>query len=898
MSRAKIVGIHGGRAMSGNTEVGPLPAPLISLRDEMKLKLKSLLQNLFDNADDALFAMADKAGSNGDQTVYFDAMRELRLQKKIVATELIRSVIKSYNELGHFRSKEKFGEADLDGLSDWDNVSLVQNDDLELNVAIEGMVSRLRNGAESHLSDIKARIESLMPGLNLNPDQIPLSPEMLCESFSEGCNVLDVGIQVRLIVFKLFEKYVLSEIPKLYIASNQSLVQQGVLPNLKAKKVSLKRSTIPVDTNRRPQDSAEAPLNGVPNVTTRHENGLTGLGETVSAETGGFLADESLENVPVLNADQCLAGGQFESIRELMHPQTAENKVPVPQSVTNYTQSELVSALSGFQQKQLARPADYASNGVIDYKMLLNASLPKQVDQAKKANYSELDSDVINLVSMLFEFILDDRQLQPMMKALISRLQIPILKVALLDRNFFDRGGHPARKLLNEIASAAIGWNEKPEGKPDRLKDKIETTIQSILEGFDNDQLMFTDLLAEFTKFMDLELRRGQLVEQRTKDSERGKAANDVAKQEVQTVLKSSLKDKKVPSCVVELLNEAWSRLMVLRYLKEGKDSEAWQSSCDLVTDVIWTVLPENIVKESNASGEAGGLLLRKIPTVMSQLRLGLKEISFDNFKADALFKALESEHIKAIQYLQKSERERAGTKDLSPVVSVDAISSAPSAPSQTVIETVKDDTAKLDTEKTASVSTAPVTLENTLTEVSDLNADDIVKQQDEYISDFMRETQEMENDFKHFQALSKSQRREESGSHVAPESNILNQPLIESSDAVEGGSEAGGEQAASYAGADEIAPFEEQVLRFTTGCWFEFKSEDKPERCKLAAIIKATGKYIFVNRSGVKVAEKTKSGLALELKRGSVQVLNDGLLFDRALESVIDSLRGRGDET
>ena len=220
--------------------------------------------------------------------------------------------------------------------------------------------------------------------------------------------------------------------------------------------------------------------------------------------------------------------------------------------------------------------------------MLLSASLPKQTTPSK---YSEVDADVINLVSMLFEFILDDRQLQPIMKALISRLQIPILKVALLDRGFFDRGGHPARKLLNEIASAAIGWNEKSGGKTDRLKDKIEKTVESILTDFDNDQSTFTTLLEDFTKFMDLELRRGQLVEQRTKDSERGKAANDVAKKTVQQVLDAAVQGRDLPSCVTELLDEAWSRLMVLRFLKEGDQSNAWLSACDLVKAVSYTHL-------------------------------------------------------------------------------------------------------------------------------------------------------------------------------------------------------------------------------------------------------------------------------------------------------------------
>ena len=97
-----------------------------------------------------------------------------------------------------------------------------------------------------------------------------------------------------------------------------------------------------------------------------------------------------------------------------------------------------------------------------------------------------------------------------------------------------------------------------------------------------------------------------------------------------------------------------------------------------------------------------------------------------------------------------------------------------------------------------------------------------------------------------------------------------------------------------SQAVIDESDPFVQQVNRLVVGCWFEFSNDARPERCKLAAIIKATGKYIFVNRSGVKVAEKTRMGLAVEMRRGGVQMLNDGLLFDRALESVIGSLRGK----
>ncbi len=62
--------------------------------------------------------------------------------------------------------------------------------------------------------------------------------------------------------------------------------------------------------------------------------------------------------------------------------------------------------------------------------------------------------------------------------------------------------------------------------------------------------------------------------------------------------------------------------------------------------------------------------------------------------------------------------------------------------------------------------------------------------------------------------------------------------------------------------------------------------------RCRLAAFIRPTGKYIFVNRNGMKVAEKTQQELAQALQRGHVRPLDNSMLFDRALETVVSSLR------
>ena len=81
-------------------------------------------------------------------------------------------------------------------------------------------------------------------------------------------------------------------------------------------------------------------------------------------------------------------------------------------------------------------------------------------------------------------------------------------------------------------------------------------------------------------------------------------------------------------------------------------------------------------------------------------------------------------------------------------------------------------------------------------------------------------------------------------------------------------------------------------------GSWFELKQADSSSvvRCKLSAIIRATGRYIFVNRHGMKVLDKNRNGLALAFKQGELRMLDDALLFDRALESVVSNLRSMKD--
>jgi hypothetical protein len=84
-----------------------------------------------------------------------------------------------------------------------------------------------------------------------------------------------------------------------------------------------------------------------------------------------------------------------------------------------------------------------------------------------------------------------------------------------------------------------------------------------------------------------------------------------------------------------------------------------------------------------------------------------------------------------------------------------------------------------------------------------------------------------------------------------------------------------------------------EQVGKLREGSWVELaQASGELLRCKLSAIVEPGGRYVFVNRRGMKVAERSRRGLAVELKRGTLTVLEESQVFDRALQAVIGNLR------
>jgi hypothetical protein len=730
-----------------NSPLARLPVVLLQVRDKAAQQLKDALQELFDNADDTLFEMADRAHNNTEQNSFFEAMRDLRLKRKSIERAFLDKFYEAFLRIGQYQ----IAEPTIPTTVSFDKLALVHNDDLEKTVAVDAMVTKVLSRDGVALEQLTTRLNHLITQ-PLTVETNPMGPALLCDFFLQAGRSLGVGIKVKLIILKLFEKYVLSDADHLYAEANQLLIATGVLPELKA--LPARRST----------DRAARPSR-----------------ERISDQ----FADPGLAQA----ADKLDQGVQevFSALQELLlqvrgnlvsrHDPSAEAR-PI-------SSQDLLRLLSHMQQ--YVPPADAPED--FDLRNQLEQLLSRvSIKSGKFRVVGVVDEDVINLIAMLFEFILDDRNLPASLRALIGRLQIPMLKVAVIDKSFFSRGSHPARRLLNEIASAALGWGGRDDYQRDSLYVRVEQIVQRLLNDFVDDPAIFSELLVDFLAFTSDERRRSELLEQRTRDAEEGRARAELARQRVQQELNQRLLGKVLPEVVVRLLQEAWSKVLLLTCLKHGDESIEWQAGLVAMDDLIWSVEPHEEV-------EARQRLLDLVPGLLKALREGLASAAFDPFATSEFFSQLEALHVQAFQHLSRLQ-------DLqdSPDGGAPALHEGDMPQGLAMIEVVEE----------------------------------IVL--------------------------------------IAPGEQLLNESVLRLPD-----DDAG------------LA----QVDKLRLGGWVEIQEDEEHRlRCKLAAIVEPSGRYVFVNRTGMKVLEKTRMGLAVEFRRGTIRLLDDTLLFDRALESVLGNLR------
>src|SRR2546429_2095428 len=137
-------------------------------------QMSRALSGMLDKIEDDLFELASAATDRQAQNEYLDARAKAR-EKRNAIQDTFRNHFTTF-----FDRKVKGGEPAPAPQKTWDELSLVNDDDLEGSIAIEQMSRKLKDSCEAELYALSQRMGFLLDKPEMADDANPLSPATVC----------------------------------------------------------------------------------------------------------------------------------------------------------------------------------------------------------------------------------------------------------------------------------------------------------------------------------------------------------------------------------------------------------------------------------------------------------------------------------------------------------------------------------------------------------------------------------------------------------------------------------------------------------------------------------------------------------------------------------------------
>ncbi len=554
---------------------------LNACRDLLIEGVTRVLNRQSEAMENALLAMADRSPMLDTRNAYYGAQNVLNKQ----ANELLSSCKEAY----YRKFSSSVGVQDSFASASLSELSLVGDTDLELTLAVDKATSRLRFSSVEQLVALDTRMGSLLGRSDLSENDNPLGPKILCQALLDGFDKMSLEQNVQVVLLNQFDLLLASELPRIYQSINVHLSDHGILPDLK---MGSKTRPGGSKAEARPAVTAEQIGNDIFSMFERLAQAAPGGGSSAPAGAGGIrfnLLDSlgQLQNGPL----QLPGGTLFE--------------LPILEANT------IQNILRSLQHSPVMQSA------------------------------SPLDAVMVDAVAMLFDVVFNEDAIPDRLKAQIARLQIPVLKAAMLDRSFFSQREHPVRRMLDAIAALSVRIAETEAGQ-ERLN-TISEIVTRVLKTFEKDIGVF-ETAAEELEALDASLDSTLDVGLQKDIAEIKRAERaELAPVVVHDFINRALNEQPVSETIRTFLRRDWAQLLTVDYVNDGETGAHFNSHVETMRELVWSVQPK-------ADMDARLMLVRILPGLLKRLREGVAAIDMKSDQSDVFFATLVILHANAVR--------------------------------------------------------------------------------------------------------------------------------------------------------------------------------------------------------------------------------------------------------
>ena len=564
-------------------------------------------------------------------------------------------------------------------LLDTEKFELMDNEVMEQRILASRFALRLLDFASWELNDLRLRIQSLEGLVELQKDDI-FRPEVLARHLVDQWTQAKLSRPLWVLLQDIIQGKLSEHLMGVYRAANALLIERGVMVQINFR-AQVKRVPGAVGMNKEPANEAPGVVQGemdagrggtygngpggfIGSSVAGHSDGMSSTGysgagrpgnsggsireQAVSGNGGGGGSGDSGSRpalspthydtrmqpamTPVARARMRAQGVMGHLKRLLLSQQVPQFEATRSQQASPQLSHVLDSILiaENTERMALAEALLPVVHGPVHVEQA-SSVLRQRTSKLKQAASSASEKATIEIVALMFQSILEEDRIAPSIRVWFARLQMPVLRVAIAEPEFFDSLEHPARRLIDRMGSCVLGFDVAVSGGA--MENEVKRVVQVIEQYPETGQRVFQLVYDEFQKFL------SRFLSEQGNTARVVSVAQQMEQKETMTIqytieMRSMLDDMPVRDAIREFLFKVWAEVLAIAAMRNGPQHEQTIQLKRAAADLVWAASAKpNRVDRAK--------VIADLPKLLQWLRLGMTMLGIDVKTQD--------QHIKSI---------------------------------------------------------------------------------------------------------------------------------------------------------------------------------------------------------------------------------------------------------
>ena len=511
--------------------------------------LEPLLRNVLDDLEHELFRIAEQSSGGQAQHEAMEALKEIKRTRPGFLGRVMALLERRFAGIGRTDATR----VDIAAQAG-DDLSLVDLHEFDETMALEDLSTRTELHAGNAIYDLCHRYAVLIAAPVLDGDVLPPGPHVLATVLGEAAADTGLEREHRLLFYRLCDRRLFAAAESFYARLNDHLKTSGILPDLRSYLPKRSSSAAPARTSAEVASeatNAQAPIAPAINFTAPAAPPMGELHEMLDARRRALNPEA---------AAAAAQSAQFASMPELQEALSALQALP-----SRKTSPKPGQNLAGELMAELRRTS------------------PNQDVQLHPEH-----RDALDLISLLYDQLLTETRSEGVAQQLLANLQVPLLRIALSDNNFFTVRNHPARRLLNLVLETANLWLDRSDEKFDTsLNQRLQRSVKRVVEEYSGDMRVIEKEADDLDTHLKLLTRRAEIAERRQVEAAQGRDRLHESRAAAAKAIETRLAKQKTTPLVRALLENAWTDALTLTRLRDGENSETYRRRLAAVDQLL-----------------------------------------------------------------------------------------------------------------------------------------------------------------------------------------------------------------------------------------------------------------------------------------------------------------------